>query len=178
MENPEKIKCPILTVWIIFALNIYFIDTHIFFYYNGIDNKDKDNKYNDIIYKIIPRFFPLFFTLFLVILLIGLIGSIFITISFEKNKYSFYLVGLIMTSIFSLLMSIMLILFGNGYIVLKIFQISIEWSQLFVLLIYNKRVKSSFKYSHLNDNMISDFPKEAQPLRQHTKQEGEQDIYI
>ena len=172
MENPEKMKCPILTVWIIFSLNIYFIDTYIFYDYHGIA------RYNNSIFRL-PRggFFILFLILLLVIILIGLIGSIFVTISFEKNKYSFYLVGLIMTSIFGLLMSIMLILYGNGVDFIKVFQVIIEWSQLIVLLIYNKKVKASFKYSHLNDNMINDFPKEAQPLRQ-ANQEGEQNIYI
>ncbi len=175
MESPEKIKCPIFTVWSILILNIYFIDLYILSDCNGDNKNPCKRRILNIPYG---GFYTLFLILLLIIILIDLIGTIFVTISFEKNKYSFYLVGLIMTSIFSLIMTIMLILFGNRNNALKIFQAIVECSQIFVLLIYNKRVKSSFKYSHLNDNMISDFPKEAQPLRQQTKQEGEQDIYI
>ena len=175
MESPEKIKCPIFTVWSILILNIYFIDSYIL----SDCNEDSRNCINLRILHIPNRgFYILFLILLLVIILIGLIGTIFVTISFEKNKYTFYFIGLIMTSIFSLIMAIMLILFGNRNTALKIFQAIVECSQIFVLLIYNKRVKSSFKYSHLNDNMISDIPKETLPLRQQTKQEGEQDIYI
>ena len=178
MESPEKIKCPIFTVWSILILNIYFIDSYIL---SDCDGNSRNCNKKRILN--IPRpesliLLTFFLILLLIIILIDLIGTIFVTISFEKNKYSFYLAGLIMTSIFSLIMTIMLILYGNGNTALKIFQAIVECSQIFVLFIYNKRVKSSFKYSHLNDNMISDFPKESLPLRQQTKQEGEQDIYI
>ena len=162
MDNPEKIKCPIITVWIIFILNTFWVDSHIFY--------DLPRR----LYTIIP-------IILIIIILIDLIGCIFVTLSFEKNKYSFYLTGLILTTIFNVLMTIAIILFVYRYfLIFIIIQILADWSQLVVLLVYNKRVKSSFKHSHLNDNLINEFPKEAQPLRQ-TKEQievEEKDIYI
>ena len=163
MDNPEKIKCPIFTVWIIFILNTFWVDSHIFY--------DLPRR----LYTIIP-------IILIIIILIDLIGCIFVTISFENNKYSFYLTGLIMTTIFNVLMTITatILFFGRYFLIFIIIQILADWSQLVVLLVYNKRVKSSFKNSHLNDNLIKEFPKEAQPLRQ-TKEQievEEKDIYI
>ena len=164
MDNPEKIKCPIFTVWIIFILNIFYTDSHIF----------RNKPY---------RYYIITFIILLIPILIDLIGCIFVTISFENNKYSFYLTGLIMTTIFNVLMTTLIILFTYKYfLILDILQILVYWSQLIVLLVYHKRIKSSFKNSHLNDNLIKEFPKEAEPLRQ-TKpligSEGkDQDIYI
>ena len=168
MDNPEKIKCPIFTVWIIFILNIFWIDSQFF-----------NDYYGNIRYRV----YSIFSIILIIIILIDLIGCIFVTISFENNKYSFYLTGLIMTTIFNVLMTTLIILFTYKYfLIFDILQILIDWSQLIVLLVYNKRIKSSFKNSHLNDNLIKEFPKEAEPLRQ-TKpligSEGkDQDIYI
>ena len=163
MDNPDKIKCPIITVWIIFILNIF-----------CIDHLDIDYHY---------RLYTIFSIILIIIIIIDLIGCIFVTLSFENNKYSFYLTGLIMTTIFNVLMTIEIILYTRRYyLIFNILQIISNWSQLVVLLVYRKRVKSSFQHSHLNDNLIKDFPKEGQPLRQTKEQletEGkEQDIYI
>ena len=166
MDNPEKIKCPIITVWIFFILNIFYTDSHILY----------DNHRNTF-----SRFFYIIFTTILIItILIDLIGCIFITISFENNKYSFYLTGLIVIIVFNVLMTSVIILYGSrSFLIFNILQIIADWSQLIVLLVYNKRVKSSFKHSHLNDNLIKEFPKEVQPLRQTKEQiEEEKDIYI
>ena len=169
MDNPEKIKCPIFTVWIIFILNIFWIDSQFF-----------NDYYGNIRYRV----YSIFSIILIIIILIDLIGCIFVTISFENNKYSFYLTGLIMTTIFNVLMTITatILFFGRYFLIFIIIQILADWSQLVVLLVYNKRVKSSFKNSHLNDNLIKEFPKEAQPLRQTKEQieaeEKDQDIYI
>ena len=165
MDNPEKIKCPIITVWIIFILNIFYTDSHILY----------DNHRNTF-----SRFYIIFTTILIITILIDLIGCIFITISFENNKYSFYLTGLIVIIVFNVLMTSVIILYGSrSFLIFDILQIIADWSQLIVLLVYNKRVKSSFKNSHLNDNLIKEFPKEVQPLRQTKEQiEEEKDIYI
>ena len=161
MDNSENIKCPMFTVWIIFVSNIFFIDSYI-----NVRFLKRD---------------ILFIIALIIIILIDLMASIFVTISFEKNKFCFYLTGLIMASISSILMTIVIIMTRENILII-IYRIIIEWSQLIVLLIYMKNVRLSFTNSHLNDNLISEFPKETLPLRQTKEQKGtqngEQDIYI
>ena len=151
MYDSEKIKCPIYTVWIVFILNIYFT--------------------NQYILESVADIFGTYIFLFLLlisIISIDLIASILVTLSFEKKKYCFYLTGLIMVSIFNLLMTIAILMYGGNekrsekisYALLFTAQISMLWSQTIILYIYNKRVKSSFeKHSYLNTNLINELPK-------------------
>jgi len=154
MENSEKIKCPMFAVWINFVLNFFIIDFHIFEKYDN----DKGDK------KVSPLYIILL-CLLIILIIIQLIASILITLSFEKNKYSFYLTGLIISLVFSAFMTGIIIKFVQEYIIIKICLIITEWGQLVVLLLYNNLVRKSFKNYNLNNNLINGggHPKPLEP---------------
>ena len=140
MENSEKIKCPMFAVWVNFLLNFYIMDFHILEKYDH-DKRDK-------------KLYIILVTLLIILIIIQLIASILITLSFEKNKYSFYLTGLIMSSVFSAFMTGIIIKFVYEYLIIKICLIITEWGQLVALLLYNNLVRKSFKNYNLNNNLI------------------------
>ena len=140
MENSEKIKCPMFAVWVNFLLNFYIMDFHILEKYDH-DKRDK-------------KLYIILVTLLIILIIIQLIASILITLSFEKNKYSFYLTGLIMSSVFSAFMTGIIIKFVYEYLIIKIYLIITEWGQLVALLLYNNLVRKSFKNYNLNNNLI------------------------
>lgn len=151
MENSEKIKCPMFAVWINFLLSFYIMDYHIFEKYEH-DKRDK-------------KLYIILVTLLLILIVVHLIASILITLSFEKNKYSFYLTGLIMSTVFNAFMTGIILMFIKEHTIIKICLIITEWSQLVVLLLYNKLVRKSFKNYNLNNNLIDGggHPKPLEP---------------
>ena len=112
-----------------------------------------------------------------------LISSIFITISFQKNKYCLYKNGFIIALVLAIPMTIFLSTalgkysnndryydpydnydkYKSRYIPMVIIAIAIEWSQFIVQMLYNNKIKSSFLDSELNFNLINNAPQEIQP---------------
>ena len=103
-----------------------------------------------------------FFSL-LINFLIEVIASILVTISFENKKFRLYFIGLIMSLVFDIYITVYIFvgeeefyyrrskrLFNANLIAL------IEWTYFVVLMIYYKRVKALFNKSYLNPNLIND----------------------
>ena len=181
MNTSRKLICPIIAVWVIFILNL-FIN---YFYFITLKQNIFDfheNYYGYIRYNGYNRYSGyrgfIFFSL-LINFLIELTASILISLSFEKKKQRLYLIGLIMSLIFCIYMTIFYIIaFINEYkniinyyretekrlfIFNNIFQILLQWSQFGVLIIYFNKVKQSFNQSYLNPVLITDFPNQIQP---------------
>jgi len=147
MDTSEKIMCPTFTVWIIFITNL------VLFYSNLING--------EYIYYKYYKYYPFQFFSLLINCIIELIASILVTISFEKKKYCLYLSGLIMSLIFDIFMTIIIIIiiYRKTFLINDILLILIEWSLFTVLMIYNKRVKLLFKETN---SFLNDFPNEIQ----------------
>ena len=181
MDTSRKIICPIITVWVIFILNLFLNYFYVFTFRENIF--DIKNKY--YIHDRYSRYSGYngfaFFSL-LINCLIELIASILVSLSFEKKKQRLYLIGLIMSLIFAIYMTISFIIacvreyknissYDNYYtktekgifIFNEIFQILMNWSQFGVLILYFNKVKQSFNKSYLNPVLITDFPNQIQP---------------
>ena len=103
METPqepqnklEKIICPIVTVWVLFLLNIIIYKNGDFLYYYDHEYY----YYNNHRLGAFPIIFYLF--IFFGLLAIGVV----ITLSIEKNNYKLYFIGFIMSIIFEILTTI------------------------------------------------------------------------
>ena len=157
MNNSGKIICPTITVWIIFIINFILIYYLLFFKDEISEEQNKQKSPKEI------RFDRFETSSLIINFIIELTASILVTISFENKKFLFYLIGIFMSLIFEI--------YTTTYIVIKkmndsgnktpegifnmIIEILIEWSQLTVLIIYYKRVKSSFNISYLNPNLVN-----------------------
>ena len=163
MNANGKIVCPTVTVWVVFILNFFF---HYYKYIAILSIKpiDRSNSITDI-FSGFNGF--LFFSL-LINCLIHLAASILVTMSFEKKIQRFYTIGLIMTVVFDVYMTVYFIIYctknyNSPKIKLKgififdtIFQILMQWSQFGILMLYLNKVKSSFSNSYLNSGLVSD----------------------
>ena len=172
MDTSEKIICPVITVWVLFIANLFFyylkMLVAIISIFVGGGKGFLEASYEKF------EFFSL-----LINFLIELTASILVSLSFEKKKQRLYLIGLIMSLIFCIYMTIFYIIaFINEYkniinyyretekrlfIFNNIFQILLQWSQFGVLIIYFNKVKQSFNQSYLNPVLITDFPNQIQP---------------
>ena len=179
MDTSRKIICPIITVWVIFILNLFlnyiylinirpnifdFHENYYYYYFRRYDENSRYSGYNGFI----------FFS-FLINFSIELAASIFISLSFEKKKQRLYIIGLIMSLIFGLYMTTLRTIFliknykyydtepeKGLFIFNNIFKILLQWSQFGVLIIYFNKVKQSFNQSYLNPVLITDFPNQIQ----------------
>ena len=154
MDSSEKIMCPTITVWIVFVVNLV-----SFYSIFIVDDYDYDYRYYR--YYGYYRYYAFEFFSSIINFLIELIASILVTISFEKKKYCLYLSGLIMSLIFDIFMTIIIIIiiYRKTFLINDILLILIEWSLFTVLMIYNKRVKLLFKETN---SFLNDFPNEIQ----------------
>ena len=164
MNTNGKIVCPTVTVWVVFIINFFFNYVNAIFsitplnIYRYIYSEDQFSGFNGFI----------FFSL-LINCLIHLAASILVTMSFEKKSQRFYTIGLIMTVILDIYMTVYFITYCvksyNSYYYYKlrgryifdtIFQILMQWSQFGILMLYLNKVKSSFSNSYLNSGLVSD----------------------
>ena len=125
LSNKSKIIIgPIVTSWFFFIVNFVFL-YHVFFFPNNLEAK---------IFIPLLLFIILEFTL-----------SILVTISFEISKYYLYLGGVILCFLSNLILLIFLIVLCAKEKEWRFIIISlIEWIELPVLILYNKKVKASF----------------------------------
>ena len=150
-ENPPEKKkniifCPINSVWAAFILKIC-LNIIAFVLNLNFGSKDLYEKY------------PIY-SISLIIEYIGtLVASIFITISFRKRKYCFYITGLIIIILLVILMIAILLLattykFDDLFFfnVLNILLLAVEWSVIIVLFIYKNEIKLYFSDSDSNNN--------------------------
>ena len=152
-----EIICPIIIIWFIFILNfVLIIPIYILEDYIYLINDNKNYKY----YKYVK--FEIF--LLIIIFLIQLFASLLVTFSFEKKKFSLYSSGLMISLLFDLFITIFFIIYFTNFIIIRerifplfknIFDIVIEWCQFLVLIIYYKKVKSSFNKSYLKSSLIN-----------------------
>ena len=144
METPEAPQarnnkifiCPILTVWIFFLLSLINFESYI-----------RMNSLLDIIYLLFA----------LLLLIIGIL----ITIAIVKGKYKLYLIGLIITIIYSIIQIFLTIYyiynsdesiyFFSNLILLLIFLIP-----LIVLLLYRKKVQDNSQDTEVFRNINID----------------------
>ena len=175
MDTSEKIICPAITVWVLFIANLFFNYLKmIAIIFSSIFDYRK--------YALETSYEKFEFSSLLINCLIELIVSILVSLSFEKKKQRLYLIGLIMSLIFAIYMTISFIIacvreyknissYDNYYtktekgifIFNEIFQILMNWSQFGVLILYFNKVKQSFNKSYLNPVLITDFPNQIQP---------------
>ena len=170
MDTSEKIICPAITVWVLFIANLFFNYLKmIAIIFSSIFDYRK--------YALETSYEKFEFSSLLINCLIELIVSILVSLSFEKKKQRLYLIGLIMSLIFAIYMTIFFIIAcvreykniskyyyyrpDDNYGELKatiifnnIFQILMNWSQFGVLILYFNKVKSSFNLLNLSSNFI------------------------
>ena len=172
MDTSEKIICPVITVWVLFIANLFFyylkMLVAIISIFVGGGKGFLEASYEKF------EFFSL-----LINFLIELTASILVSLSFEKKKQRLYLIGLIMSLIFDIYMTIFFIIsFMREYkniinyyteyyfnssiyremiatsIFTNLFQMLMQWSQFGVLMIYLSKVKQSFNQSDLSPGLV------------------------
>ena len=176
MDNSQKIICPIITVWILLALNCLLFYSYLIYIFSIIKGFDGLDGYTwFIILSLLINF------------LIELIASILVTISFENKKFRLYLIGLIMSLVFDIYITVYIFVVGEGRYYYRgkiritfntVLLALIEWTIFIVLIIYYKRVKSLFNKTYLNPSLINDFPSEIQTPDKAVAQNLNQNIYI
>ena len=139
-RKKEKIICPIIAVWVVLILKIS-VNLRL-----GIYGYFYSQLYN--IYIIID-------------FIASLVASIFVTKSFELNKYCFYKTGLFIILGFAIPMTV--IISSSGYGFFSILIALVEWSQFIVLIIYNNKIKQYFSDGDLNNNLFHGLPREVPP---------------
>ena len=153
MDSSQKIICPIITCWVLLALNCFL------FYFQLIINIGYR-------YEIFDSFrsyeWFVFFSL-LINFLLEVIASILVTISFENKKFRLYFIGLIMSLVFDIYITVYIFVGEDVFyyrssrrIFNAILIALIEWTFFVVLMIYYKRVKALFNKSYINSNLIND----------------------
>ena len=153
MDSSQKIICPIITCWVLLALNCFL------FYFQLIINIDYR-------YEIFDSFSSyewfVFFSL-LINFLLEVIASILVTISFENKKFRLYFIGLIMSLVFDIYITVYIFVGEDVFYYIRrrgifnaILIALIEWTFFVVLMIYYKRVKALFNKSYINSNLIND----------------------
>ena len=138
--NLKKVICPIVTVWILFFMNLmFFLDYDLFYiYFNRITG--------------------LFLIFYLFIILCLFIIAILITISIERNKYRLYFIGFIMSIIFEAIVTIgLFIIFLNKskYFVFYLILLLIEWTLFIVLISYKKTVWQNSQNNEVNQRLVN-----------------------
>ena len=176
MDTSEYIICPSITVWSIFIINIFF--NYISMITVGI-NIFQYNSYGYNRYGELMPYYRFIFSSLLINFLIELVASILVSLSFEKKNKRFYIIGLIMTLVFAIYMTVYFIItWVQDYKSIslryrdqmkvplalnRIIQILIEWSKFGVLMLYFNKIKSAFNNSESSQGLISDFPNQIQP---------------
>ena len=146
-RKKDKIICPIIAIWVVFILKLSLLfNLYIFGY---------DYNYNLKYYKIYP-------ISTIIDCIASLVASIFVTKSFELNKYGFYKTGLFIILGFAIPMTVIFSATEINFI--KILIVSVEWSQFIVLIIYNNKIKKYFSDADLNNNLFHGLPREV-PLQ-------------
>ena len=144
------IICPIVGSWVYFIIKLC-LDSYVLIFF--------------VVYS---KNIHIYIVSLIIDIIGNLVASIFISISFEKNKYGLYKIGLIIILVLDIIMTILFssstgILTKNN--ILPAFILALfEWSQFIVIMIYNNKIKLSFLESGLNLNLLNNAPIQPQVL--------------
>ena len=123
-NNNKTIICPIITVWILFLINI--IDL----------NSSTSYRYYTLIFLLI----------YLLSILLLLVIGILITLGIERGKYKLYRIGFIITIIYTIIQIfyiIPLIMKNQNYFITLLIYLLLDLILFIVLLLYRKKVKEN-----------------------------------
>ena len=145
MDTSGNLKCPAITVWVLFTLNIFLnyqniLVIGIIFYsniikltYTKIDINNKYNNYNNDKYNNYYNFYGnmesyinFIFSSLIINCVIELIASILVSLSLEMRKFRLYLIGLIMSLIFDIYMTTYIIISSS-----KEFEIFFKYEDIY-----------------------------------------------
>ncbi len=129
-NNNKTIICPIVTIWIIFLINLIDLNSYIYDRYR---------------YYILSIFFLNYLLSTLLLLVIGIL----ITLGIERGKNKLYHIGFIITIIYTIIQIIYIILlFINNpkklrYIITLLIYLLLDLIPFIVLLLYRKKVQEN-----------------------------------
>ena len=147
-RKKDKIICPIIAIWVVFILKLSLLFNSSILRYAY----DYNLRYYNNIHHIST----------IIDCIASLVASIFVTKSFELNKYGFYKTGLFIILGFAIPMTVIFSATEINFI--NILIVSVEWSQFIVLIIYNNKIKKYFSDADLNNNLFHGLPREV-PLQ-------------
>ena len=144
MKKIKSLRCPVFTAWFVLFLNIILVivEMNIFFnrfkYYN-----------NDAIISL--RY------ILIISFILGLVSSILLNMSLLKKKYIYYIVGIILSIIYDLLMSAHTFYYNHDdNVPFLILRYLIQWIHAIILISYIPHaVLQSIDSSSLKDNLVN-----------------------
>ncbi len=126
-NNNKTIICPIVTIWIIFLINLIDLNSYIYDRYR---------------YYILSIFFLNYLLSTLLLLVVGIL----ITLGIEKGKYKLYHIGFIVTIVYALVkifLRILLIMRYPNYFINLLIYLLLDLIPFIVLLLYRKKVQEN-----------------------------------
>ena len=137
-NNNKTIICPIITVWILFLINIIDLNSSTSYRYYTL---------------------TIFLLIYLLSTLLLLVVGILITLGIEKGKYKLYHIGFIVTIVYALVkifLRILLIMRYPNYFINSLIYLLLDLIPFIVLLLYRKKVKENSQDTEVVRNINID----------------------